>query len=35
VAELKRGMLLYAMLGLPDPNFANTVVLLLEHGSDG
>jgi putative transcriptional regulator len=35
VAELKRGMLLYAMPGLPDPNFANTVVLLLEHNSDG
>jgi putative transcriptional regulator len=35
VAELRRGMLLYAMPGLPDPNFAETVVLLLEHGSDG
>src|SRR5918994_4493045 len=35
VAALKRGVLLYAMPGLPDPNFAQTVVLLLEHGSDG
>jgi putative transcriptional regulator len=35
VAALKRGVLLYAMPELPDPNFANTVVLLLEHGSDG
>jgi putative transcriptional regulator len=35
VAALKRGVLLYAMPDLPDPNFAETVVLLLEHGSDG
>jgi putative transcriptional regulator len=34
-ADLKRGTLLYAMPGLPDPNFTNTVVLLLEHGADG
>lgn len=33
--ELKRGMLLYARPGLPDPNFAGTVVLLLEHGANG
>jgi putative transcriptional regulator len=32
---LKRGVLLYAMPDLPDPNFAQTVVLLVEHGSDG
>jgi putative transcriptional regulator len=32
---LKRGVLLYAMPDLPDPNFARTVVLLLEHSSDG
>jgi putative transcriptional regulator len=35
VAALARGVLLYAMPGLPDPNFAQTVVLLIEHGSDG
>ena len=35
VAALKRGVLLYAMPGLPDPNFAQTVLLLLEHNSDG
>jgi putative AlgH/UPF0301 family transcriptional regulator len=35
VAALKRGVLLYAMPGLPDPNFAQTVVLILEHNSDG
>jgi putative transcriptional regulator len=35
VAALRRGVLLYAMPGLPDPNFAQTVVLLLEHNSDG
>ena len=35
VAALERGVLLYAMPGLRDPNFAQTVVLLLEHGSDG
>jgi putative transcriptional regulator len=34
-ASLKPGVLLYAMPGLPDPNFARTVVLLLEHGSQG
>lgn len=33
--ELKRGLLLYAKPGLPDPNFAGTVVLLLEHGANG
>src|SRR5262245_21663240 len=32
---LKRGVLLYAMPDLPDSNFARTVVLLLEHGSEG
>lgn len=35
VRDLKRGMLLYARPGLPDPNFARTVVLLLEHGDNG
>jgi putative transcriptional regulator len=35
VSALRRGVLLYAMPDLPDPNFAETVVLLLEHGSDG
>jgi putative transcriptional regulator len=35
VKALQRGVLLYAMPNLPDPNFAQTVVLLLEHGSDG
>lgn len=35
VAALKRGVLLYATPGLRDPNFAQTVVLLLEHGSKG
>jgi putative transcriptional regulator len=34
-SPLKRGVLLYAMPDLPDPNFARTVVLLLEHGSTG
>jgi putative transcriptional regulator len=34
-SQLKRGVLLYAMPDLPDPNFAQTVVLLLEHGADG
>ncbi|HEX2446246.1 MAG TPA: YqgE/AlgH family protein [Vicinamibacterales bacterium] len=33
--NLKPGMLLYAMPGLPDSNFAKTVVLLLDHGSEG
>jgi putative transcriptional regulator len=35
VRDLRRGVLLYAMPGLPDPNFAGTVVLLLEHGDSG
>lgn len=35
VQDLRRGTLLYAMPGLPDPNFAGTVVLLLEHGESG
>lgn len=35
VRDLRRGTLLYAMPGLPDPNFAGTVVLLLEHGDSG
>jgi putative transcriptional regulator len=35
VSELKRGVLLYAMPGLPDPNFSRTVVLLLDHGGSG
>jgi putative transcriptional regulator len=34
-AELRQGLLLYAAPGLPDPNFANTVVLLVEHGAQG
>lgn len=34
-AELEPGLLLYATPGLPDPNFAKTVVLLLQHGKDG
>ena len=34
-AALKAGVLLYATPGLPDPNFARTVVLLVEHGSQG
>ena len=34
-SAVKPGMLLYAMPGLPDPNFAKTVVLLLNHGSEG
>jgi len=33
--DLRRGILLYARPGLPDPNFAGTVVLLLEHGDTG
>jgi putative transcriptional regulator len=35
VQDLRRGTLLYAMPGLPDPNFAGTVVLILEHGDSG
>lgn len=35
VAALRAGVLLYAAPGLRDPNFAQTVVLLIEHGSDG
>jgi putative transcriptional regulator len=35
VAALKRGVLLYSTPGLRDPNFAQTVVLLLEHNSKG
>jgi putative transcriptional regulator len=34
-SPLKRGVLLYAMPDLPDPNFAQTVVLVLEHDSNG
>jgi putative transcriptional regulator len=34
-AALRAGVLLYAMPGLHDPNFARTVVLLIEHGNDG
>ena len=34
-SPLKRGVLLYATPDLSDPNFAHTVVLLLEHGPDG
>jgi putative transcriptional regulator len=33
--NLKTGLLLYAMPGLPDPNFGRTVVLLVEHGPQG
>ena len=32
---LKAGLLLYAAPGLPDPNFAKTVVLLLDHSNSG
>jgi putative transcriptional regulator len=32
---LKAGVFLYAAPDLPDPNFAETVVLLIEHGRDG
>lgn len=35
VAALRRGVLLYATPGLRDPNFAQTVVILLEHSSKG
>jgi putative transcriptional regulator len=35
VSALRPGVLLYAMPGLGDPNFARTIVLLLEHGSKG
>jgi putative transcriptional regulator len=34
-SALKPGTLLYAMPGLPDSNFAKTVVLLLQHDSNG
>jgi putative transcriptional regulator len=34
-SALKPGMLLYAMPGLPDSNFSKTVVLLLQHDSNG
>lgn len=33
--ELKAGVFLYAAPGLEDPNFAKTVVFLIEHGRDG
>jgi putative transcriptional regulator len=33
--KLKPGVFLYAAPGLPDPNFAETVVLLLEHTGAG
>ncbi len=32
---LAAGVLLYATPGLPDPNFAKTVVLLIEHNAQG
>lgn len=32
---LEPGLLLYAAPGLPDPNFAKTVILLVEHGPKG
>jgi putative transcriptional regulator len=35
VAALRRGVLLYAFPGLPEPNFSETVVLLLEHNRHG
>jgi putative transcriptional regulator len=35
VQALRPGVLLFATPGLRDPNFAQTVVLLLEHGSKG
>jgi putative transcriptional regulator len=34
-AKLEAGLLLYAAPGLPDDNFTNAVILLVEHGSDG
>jgi putative transcriptional regulator len=34
-SALKPGTLLYAMPGLPDSNFSKTVVLLLQHDSNG
>ncbi len=34
-AALKPGVLLYAAPGLPEPNFAKTVILLLDHGARG
>lgn len=33
--QLKAGLFLYAVPGLSDPNFARTVVLLVEHGPQG
>jgi putative transcriptional regulator len=34
-ASLKAGVFLYAMPDLPDPNFTNSVILLIEHGEKG
>ena len=34
-AQLRPGRLLYATPGMGDPRFAETVILLLEHGRDG
>jgi putative transcriptional regulator len=33
--QLKAGLFLYAAPGLSDPNFARTVIVLLEHGPQG
>jgi putative transcriptional regulator len=33
--RIRPGVFLYAAPGLPDPNFAESVVLLLEHNDDG
>jgi len=35
VKRLRAGALLYAVPGLPDPNFAQSVVLLVHYGPDG
>ena len=35
VKELAPGKLLVAVRGLPDPNFAETVILLAEHSGEG
>jgi putative transcriptional regulator len=35
IARLEPGRLLYATPGLPDPNFSESVVLLVEHGAQG
>ena len=35
VKELAAGKLLVAVRGLPNPNFAETVILLAEHGGEG